>query len=183
MSARETVRQESSTVRENTIGLDQGAAEQSIDALNADLAGAYVLYHQLRKHHWTVEGAEYGQLHDWFGEAAEDVEGHADEVAERVVALGGVPVSGPADLGAHAPVEFEGADVYDVRTALTNDLELYGDIVELVRDHVSLVESLGDYGTGELLREYLETLEGDADDVGNYLADDTLVRGSTARQG
>jgi DNA-binding ferritin-like protein len=180
MSAQRSVRQESSTVRDNALGLDRQLAGQSVDALNTDLAAAYVLYHQLRKHHWTVEGAEYGQLHDWLGDAAEDVEAAADDLAERVVALGGVPISGPAALEAHAPVAFEGEDVYDVRTALTADLEVYGDLVDLVRDHVSLVERLEDFGTGELLREYLEDLEGDADDLANFLADDTLVGDSPA---
>jgi DNA-binding ferritin-like protein len=175
MSSQQTVRREFGTVRENPVRLDDAKAEQSIDALNSDLAATYVLYHQLRKHHWNVEGAEYEQLHDWFGDAAEDAERGADELAERVVALGGVPVSGPAALAEHAPVEFEGADVYDVRTSMTNDLEIYGDIIERVRDHVLLVEDLGDYATSEILRDHLEELEADADELGNFLADDTLV--------
>ena len=40
------------------VGLDQEKAEQIIDALNTDLADAYVLYHQLHTHHWNVEDAD-----------------------------------------------------------------------------------------------------------------------------
>lgn len=175
MSSQQTVRQEFGTVKDNPVRLDTEKAEQSIDALNSDLAATYVLYHQLRKHHWNVDGAEYGQLHDWFGDAAEDAEKAADEMAERVGALGGVPISGPAALEEHAPVDFEGADVYDVRTSMENDLELYGDVIEYIREHVRLVENLGDYATSELFRERLEELEADADDLKSFLADDTLV--------
>jgi DNA-binding ferritin-like protein len=170
-----TIRQEFGTVRENPVRLDEAKAEQSIDALNSDLAATYVLYHQLRKHHWNVAGAEYEQLHNWFGGAAEAAEQSADEMAERVTALGGVAVSGPAALEAHSPVEFEGADVYDVRTSISNDLEAYGDIIERMRDHVLLVENLGDFATGEIFRDRLEELEADADDLKAFLTDDTLV--------
>jgi DNA-binding ferritin-like protein len=175
MSSQKSIRQPYGTVRDNAVRLDKEKAQQSIDALNTDLASTYVLYHQLRKHHWNVDGAEYEQLHDWFDDAAEDAEAAADEIAERVTALGGVPVSGPAALEAHATVEFEGEDVYDARTSLGNDLELYGDIIETVREHVTVAENLGDYATSEVLRDHLEALEGDADEIRGFLADDTLV--------
>ena len=51
MSTQKTVRQEAGTVEENALRLESGKAEQIIEALNADLANAYVLYHQLHKHH------------------------------------------------------------------------------------------------------------------------------------
>jgi DNA-binding ferritin-like protein len=175
MSSQSITRQEFGTVGDNPVRIDGEKTRQSIDALNSDLAATYVLYHQFRKHHWTVEGAEYEQLHDWFDGAAEDAEASADEMAERVVALGGVPVSGPAALEDHAPVEFEGDDVYDARTSLENDLEMCGDIIESLREHVELAEGLGDYATSEIYRDRLEDLEEDADELRAFLADDTLV--------
>jgi DNA-binding ferritin-like protein len=92
-----------------------------------------------------------------------------------VQALGGVPVSGLGSLDDRSPVEFEGKDVYDVRTSMENDLELYGDVIESVREHVSLAEDLGDYATSELLRETLEDLEDGAHEIEHFLEDDTLV--------
>ncbi len=175
MSTQKTVRREAGTVEENALRLDRGKAEQIVEALNTDLAASYVLYHQLRKHHWNVEGAEFNDLHEFLGDRAEEAEDAADDIAERVQALGGVPVSGPAALGEHAPVDFEGEDVYDIRTSLENDREMYGDIIESVRDHVALAEDLGDYATSELLRDVLEELEDDAHDIDHYLEDDTLV--------
>ncbi|MUW14826.1 DNA starvation/stationary phase protection protein [Halorubrum sp. CBA1125] len=175
MSINRSLRREAGTVEENALRIDTNKAEQVIEALNTDLAATYVLYHQLRKHHWNVEGAEFEQLHDWFGDAAEDAEDNADDIAERVQALGGVPISGPSSLEERAPVEFEGEDVYDVRTSMEHDLEMYGDVIESVREHVSLAEDLGDYATGELLRDTLEDLEDDAHEIEHFLEDDTLV--------
>ena len=176
MSTQKTVRQEAGTVGENPVRLDREKAEQIVDALNTDLADAYVLYHQLHKHHWNVEGAEHLQIHRFLQEAYEDVEAAADALAERVQTLGGVPHASMPALSSAATVEFEDEDVYDIRTSLENDLEMYGDVIESYREHVELAEGLGDYGTGEMLREQLEDLEEHAHVIDHYLEDDTLVR-------
>ena len=174
MSTQKHVLQESGTVEENGLRLDREKAEQVIDALNTDLAATTVLYHQLRKHHWNVQGPEYRQLHLFYQEAYEDAEGAADEQAERVQALGGVPVAGPEAMVAHAPVEFEGEDIYDIRTSMENDLEMYGDIIETVREHVELCENLGDHASAELLRHHLLDLEEHAHTIEHFLEHDSL---------
>jgi len=75
----------------------------------------------------------------------------------------------------NATVEAEDEDVYDVRTSLANDLEMMGDIIESYRQHIELAEGLGDYATGEMLREQLETIEEHTHHIEHYLEDDTLV--------
>ena len=107
----EKIRRPADEVEENDLRIDQERSEQIIDALNTDLANAYVLYHQLKKHHWDVEGAEFRDLHLFFEEAYETVEEGADVIAERAQALGGVPVAGPANQEERATVKFEGEDV------------------------------------------------------------------------
>ncbi|RBI61222.1 DNA starvation/stationary phase protection protein [halophilic archaeon] len=178
MGARQQVRQKSDTVEENPLRLDQDKAEQIIDALNTDLANAYVLYHQLHKHHWNVEGAEHLGIHEFLEEAYEDVEHAADEVAERVQALGGVPHASMTALSNAATVESEDEDVYDIRTSFENDVEMYGSIIESYREHIELAESLGDHATGEMLRQQLVELEEHVHVMDHYLKDDTLVEHS-----
>jgi DNA-binding ferritin-like protein (oxidative damage protectant) len=89
MSTQKETRQRAGTVEENALRLESEKAEQIIEALNVDLADAYTLYHQLHKHHWNVEGAEFRDVHVFLQEVYEDVEAAADEVAERLQALGG----------------------------------------------------------------------------------------------
>jgi len=175
MSTQEEVRQQAGTVDENRLRLEQGKAEQIVEALNTDLASTYVLYHQLKKHHWNVEGAEFRDVHEFLGAAAGRAEEAADELAERLQAIGGAPVAGGKNLEAHAPVDPEGDDVYDIRTSLENDLEIYGDIIESLRDHVDLATNLGDHATAEILRQLLIEVEEDAHHIDHYLEDDTLV--------
>ncbi len=175
MSSQKTVLRKFGTVEENALRLDVEKSEQVIDALNTDLAATYVLYHQLKKHHWNVSGAEFRDLHLFLGEAAGRAEEAADIIAERAQALGGTPVAGPRALEDHAPVESEDEDIYDIRTSLANDLEMYGDIIESLRDHIELVGNLGDHATTEILREILVEVEEDAHHIEHYLEEDTLV--------
>jgi starvation-inducible DNA-binding protein len=176
------VRHEADAVEASeALRLDQEKVEQIVEALQTDLAATYVLYHQLKKHHWNVEGAEFRDLHLYLGEAAEDAEEAADELAERVQALGGAPLAGGKRLEENAPVSPEGDDVYDIRSSLHNDMEMYGDIIETVRDHVELAEGLGDHATAELLRQQLVTLEEHAHHLEHYLEDDTLVLDSATQ--
>jgi len=182
MSTQKTVRQNAGEVEgSEALRVDAERAEQIVDALNTDLASTYVLYHQLKKHHWNVEGAEFRDLHLFLGDAAEEAEAFADELAERAQALGGVPVAGTDAIAEHAAVEPEDEDVYDIRTSLRNDMEMYGDIIETLRDHVELAENLGDPTTAHLLRENLIDVEDAAHHIEHYLEDDTLVLESATR--
>ena len=176
MSTQKTVRQQFGTVEASeALRLDEDKAEQIIDALNTDLANAYVLYHQVHKHHWNVEGAEFRDLHLFLQEAYENLEAGADMIAERAQAIGGVPIAGPANQEDRATIEFEGEDVYDVRTSLENDLLAYAEIIEGMRDHIQLAANLGDPTTEHILKDVLTQLEEDAHHIEHYLEDDTLV--------
>lgn len=176
MSEQETVLQQAGTVEDNPVRLDIQKAEQVIDALNTDVAAMYVLYHQLRKHHWNVSGAQYRDLHHFYEEAAEEAEEGADELAERVQALGGVPISGPASIEQHSPIPFEGEDVYAIRTSMENDLEAYGDIIETVSGHIELCDRLGDHASSEMLRQQLVDIEERAHEIDHFLDHDSLTR-------
>ncbi|MFC7203296.1 DNA starvation/stationary phase protection protein DpsA [Haloferax namakaokahaiae] len=176
MSTQKIVRQEAGTVGENPLRLEPEKAAQIVDALNTDLADAYTLYHQLHKHHWNVEGAEHLGIHRFLQEAYEEVEEAADEIAERVQAVGGVPHASMATLAEVATVEPEDEDVYDIRTSFENDLVMLGDIIESYRDHIELAQGLGDHTTAHMLREQLIEIEEVAHVIDHYLDDDTLVQ-------
>ncbi|MFC6754643.1 DNA starvation/stationary phase protection protein DpsA [Halorubrum tibetense] len=180
MSTQKQARQRYGDVHESeALRIPEDKAEQLVDALNTDLAATYVLYHQVKKHHWLVEGAEFRDIHVYLGEVAGDLEEGADVLAERAQALGGVPLSGGANYEEHAPVSPEGPDAYDIRTSLENDLEVFGDITEQLREHIQLANNLGDYNTEELLRDVLADVEEHGHHIEHYLEDDTLVTQGT----
>ena len=58
--------------------------------LNQRLASAVDLQMQMKQAHWNVKGPSFIGLHELFDKVAEAVEGYVDEIAERIVQLGGV---------------------------------------------------------------------------------------------
>src|SRR5258708_13517382 len=70
--------------------LPEGIRAKAIELLNARLADAIDLQTQTKQAHWNVKGPNFIALHELFDKINEDVEDNVDEIAERVVQLGGV---------------------------------------------------------------------------------------------
>lgn len=60
-----------------------------IGVLEGVLADTYVLAVKTHGYHWNVTGMQFAQLHDFFGKQYEALFEAADELAERIRALGG----------------------------------------------------------------------------------------------
>ncbi len=170
-----TVRQEWGTVEENPIRLDPEEAAELVEELNACHAGAFNLFYLVRKHYWTAEGAEYGDVAEFLEDAYRRLREVSDAFAERIVEIGGVPASTPPDLQDYSPVHLEAENLYDLRHSLEGDLEAYATLVDRIRDAVTVAKRLDDEGSRELLEDRLEKLEDDADQFADYLEDDTLT--------
>ncbi len=84
--------------RKLPIALSQAACRQSVDNLNQLLADTMVVRDLYKKHHWQVSGPSFYSLHllfdKHFGEQAELV----DDIAERIMMLGGVSLAMAPDV-------------------------------------------------------------------------------------
>ncbi len=58
--------------------------------LNQRLASAVDLQLQMKQAHWNVKGPCFIGLHELFDKVAEAVENYVDQIAERIVQLGGI---------------------------------------------------------------------------------------------
>src|SRR5699024_8944721 len=63
------------------------------DELNVQVASWSVLYTKLHNFHWYVKGPSFFTLHVKFEELYNEATAHMDEIAERLLALGGQPVA------------------------------------------------------------------------------------------
>jgi DNA-binding ferritin-like protein len=169
-------RQEWGTIAENALRIDPADAEVIVDALSVDHAGSFNLFYLLRKHYWTAEGAEHEAVADFLEDAYKRVRAINDDLAIRIVELGGLPPNTPPTIQERAEVHLEAEDLYDLRASLTGDLEGYVTLIVGIRQHIDLTEDRADPGTAELLRRHLEDLEADAHVIEQLLEDDTLVR-------
>src|SRR4029078_918960 len=69
--------------------LPQDRRRELANLLNQRLADMIDLHLQAKQAHWNVKGPSFIALHELFDDVAEETDGHADTVAERVTALGG----------------------------------------------------------------------------------------------
>ncbi|MBO8172357.1 MAG: DNA starvation/stationary phase protection protein [Bacillaceae bacterium] len=67
--------------------------EKLQDVLNKQIANWSVLYFKLHNYHWYVTGEQFFTLHTKFEELYNEAALHIDELAERLLALGGKPVA------------------------------------------------------------------------------------------
>ncbi|MBX0295900.1 DNA starvation/stationary phase protection protein DpsA [Haloarcula nitratireducens] len=169
-------RQEWGTLDENELRIDRDDAEAVADALSVDFAGSFNLFYLLRKHFWTAEGAEFHEVAEFLEDAYKRTRAINDDLAIRIVELGGIPPNTPPTIQERAAVHLEAEGLYDLRASLAGDLDGYATLVASVREHVDLAEGVGDSGTAERLRDHLTTLEDDAHEIEQFLEDDTLVR-------
>lgn len=170
------VRQKLNVVRDNPFGLPHETASQIVEALNRDLASMFTLYHQYHKHHWIVEGAQFLELHLLLEEHYTQLHDQFDAVAERIVALGGLPVTGPTEIEKHAYVEHESQEMFDLRDMIKHDVEAECSIAEKMREHITLANKLGDFGSESLLKEILETGEKRASFLEKHLMRESLSK-------
>jgi starvation-inducible DNA-binding protein len=173
---RHEVRQGLGVVRDNPFGLPQDAASEGVAALNQDLAAMLTLYQQYHKHHWIVEGAQFLELHLLLEEHYTELHTQYDQVAERIVALGGLPVSSPAEIQEYSYIEHEATGMYDLREMLDHDLDAEGKLAENLREHIRVANGVGDYGTESLLKTILEATEKRAAFLEKHLMHESLTR-------
>ncbi len=79
-------------------GAKKGAARswELLTGLNQSLAHAIDLRSRTKQTHWSAKGGNFHALHKMFADFSSELDSIADELAERIMALGGLPVSTPS---------------------------------------------------------------------------------------
>jgi len=123
------------------------------ELLGSRLSSAIDLYLQVKQAHWNVKGPHFIALHELFDKVGEIVEGSVDDLAERIVQLGGtakgtVQVVGKETSLKAYPLEItNGTDHVE---ALSNALASFG---EQARSAIALATELDDADTADLFTE------------------------------
>ena len=169
-------RQAPGAMRANPLGLDEKTAGEMAKILNTNLASMFTLYHQYHKHHWIVEGAQFLELHLLLEAHYTELHDQFDVVAERIVALGGLPVSGPAEVEKAAYIQHEEPGMFDLRAMLEHDVEAEGAIAHHMRDHIQTATRLGDYASESMLNEILQAGEKRTAFLQKHLQAESLTR-------
>lgn len=142
----------------NAIGLSTEVSKTLTEKLNFLLADYSVFYMNVRGFHWNIRGEKFFELHLKFEELYNDLILKIDEVAERILTLGGEPFhSYSAYLQRSSIVVVEGES--DGKRAVKHILSSLKTLLVLQRDIMELASEAGDEGTSALMSDYVRAQE------------------------
>lgn len=156
--------------------IEEGAVTQGYAAdrdtvlklLNEALATEIVCTLRYRRHYFMAKGIQSQSVAAEFLEHANEEQGHADQIAERIVQLGGEPNFSPEGLSSRSHAEYiEGDSLLDmIKENLVAEriaIESYSEMIRYFGDK--------DPTSRRLMEEILAVEEEHADDMADLLAD------------
>lgn len=125
------------------------AKKELIDALNQDLALELGAITQYMWHHAMSEGMESPAISDLFRKISIVEMKHAEAFAERIVYLGGTPITKPAEIKMGG----------DLKKMMEDDLEGERHAIKQYKAHRKLAIELDDPITARMLEEIIRDEE------------------------
>jgi starvation-inducible DNA-binding protein len=129
-----------------------------LEKLNDLLANYAIYYQNLRSMHWNVKGPHFFMLHEKFEEEYLIAQDAVDNVAERVLALGGKPLSMFSVYLSKSTIKefdtFDGAE--NAIDYLIESLEI---LIEKENETLEMASGLKDEGTVALMGELIGNQE------------------------
>ncbi|HLO67153.1 MAG TPA: DNA starvation/stationary phase protection protein [Holophaga sp.] len=134
-----------------------------VDLLNAQLASAQILLLNAKRYHWTVAGPHFRDYHLRFEELYQAVLPMIDELGERVRAIGGVPVTSPAQIIAASLVDAsDPAKPLSAGEMVDEALGALEAVIAAQAAGIDASAAAGDPGTSDLLTGFIQVLQKEA---------------------
>ena len=142
--------------------------DQVVKLLNEALATELVCVLRYKRHYFMAQGIDSDAIAAEFLQHANEEQGHADEIAARIVQLGGEPNFSPEGLLGRSHSEYvEGSGLIDmIKEDLVAErvaIDTYAEMIRYIGDD--------DITTKRMLEGILAVEEEHADDLANFLAD------------
>ncbi|NLJ20210.1 MAG: DNA starvation/stationary phase protection protein [Bacteroidales bacterium] len=138
--------------------LNAEGSKKVVEALQQLLADYQIFYTNLRGFHWNLKGKDFFINHAKFEELYDNAAEKVDEIAERILMLGGTPNHNFSDYLKTAKLKETGL-VTDGDTGLKNVLESYAYFIESERNIIKLAEAIDDEATVAQMSDYIKEQE------------------------
>ena len=142
----------------NRIGLDQTKSENLAEKLNLLLADYMVFYQNTRGLHWNIKGEKFFELHLKFEELYNDLLLKVDEIAERILTLGAVPLHTFEDYTKVSSIK-SSKNVSEAKESVKLILDSFQTIIVKQRDILTISGDADDEGTNALMSDYIREQE------------------------
>ncbi|MDH5368090.1 MAG: DNA starvation/stationary phase protection protein [Cyclobacteriaceae bacterium] len=129
-----------------------------IKSLNGLLSDYQIYYQNLRGFHWNIQGRDFFELHLKFEELYNDATIKIDEVAERILTIGGMPLHSFEDYLQNSKIEVA-KNVHNGEKAVITIVDNLSSIVEVEKNIKNLAEELNDSGTADMVSAFIELQE------------------------
>lgn len=129
-----------------------------IALLNKLLSSYQVHYQNLRALHWNVKGNSFFELHQKYEELYSRTQLIIDEVAERILTIGGIPLSRYSDYLAQSIFK-ENEAISDGTSGVRYILSAQDALLKLEKNLLGHSEHLEDEGTNALLSDLIREKE------------------------
>jgi starvation-inducible DNA-binding protein len=123
----------------------------SIQILSRQLVDTFDLYSQVKMAHWNIKGREFYALHQLFDDLASALLPQIDDIAERIVALGGsarASVRQAAQASRLAEIPEPGTDA---RAIIASLADRYATLARSTRAAIDACDEIDDDGSEDLL--------------------------------
>jgi len=145
----------------------KGDSKQIVDLLNDALATELVCVLRYRRHYFMAQGLVAESVAEEFLAHANEEQEHADNLARRIVQLGGAPDFDPRNLPDRSASEYvEGNNLLDM---IKEDLIAERVAIDTYREMISFVGE-SDPTTRRLLEDILAVEEEHADDMASLIS-------------
>jgi bacterioferritin len=142
--------------------------ETIIKLLNEALATEIVCVLRYKRHYFMAQGIHSDPIAQEFLQHANDEQGHADQIAARIIQLGGAPNFSPEGLLSRSHSEYvEGTTLVDM---IKEDLVAERVAIDTYTEMIRYVAEK-DITTRRMLESILAVEEEHADDLASFLAD------------
>jgi starvation-inducible DNA-binding protein len=142
----------------NYIGLDKDGAQGLCTKLNTLLAAYQLHYQNLRGLHWNIQGNAFFELHLKYEELYTRTQVIIDDLAERILTLGGHPLHTFTDY-LHASSLKELPTTTEGHVGMEYLLESHKELLVLEREILDLAGKVGDEGTNSLMSDLIREKE------------------------
>lgn len=159
------------------IALAEKVRRQSADNLNQLLADTITLRDLYKKHHWAVSGPTFYQLHLLFDKHAGEQTELVDQIAERIMMLGGVAVAMAADVAEMTTIPRPPKGREEPPVQISRLLQAHEIILLEARSMARQAAEAGDDGTNDLIvSDVIRTGEMQVWFVAEHVVDVPLAR-------